>query len=101
MLLSSRTALPAMRSGAVSLPRPVVSFKSFAAFNRLYSSEAAVAEESAAQPAAAEEMSSFQDLETIGVHRNLLDAITKDMGYETMTPVQAKAIAPALKGTDM
>lgn len=100
MLLSARTAFPAARSAASTLPRPVASLKSFASLNRLYSSESAAAETVAPETTAGE-VTSFQDLEAIGVHRNLLDAITKDMRYDSMTPVQAKAINPALKGTDM
>jgi hypothetical protein len=101
MLLSARTVFPAARSAASTLPRPVASLKSFASLNRLYSSEAAAAETVAPETAATGEITSFQDLEAIGVHRNLLDAITKDMRYDSMTPVQAKTINPALKGTDM
>lgn len=101
MLLSARSAFPAARSAASTLPRPVASLKSFASLNRLYSSEAAAAETVAPETAATGEVTSFRDLEAIGVHRNLLDAIIKDMGYDSMTPVQAKAIAPALKGTDI
>lgn len=101
MLLSARSAFPAARSAASTLPRPVASLKSFASFTRLYSSEAAAAESAAPETAATGEISSFRDLEAIGVHRNLLDAITKDMRYDSMTPVQAKTINPALKGTDM
>lgn len=100
MLLSARTAFPAARSAASTLPRPVASLKSFASLNRLYSSEAAAAETVDPETTAGE-VTAFQDLEAIGVHRNLLDAITKDMRYDSMTPVQAKAINPALKGTDM
>lgn len=100
MLLSARSAFPAARSAASTLPRPVASLKSFASLNRLYSSEAA-AETVAPETAATGEITSFQELEAIGVHHNLLDAITKDMRYELMTPVQAKTINPALKGTDM
>lgn len=101
MLLSARTAFPAARLAASALPRRVVSLKSFASLNRLYSSEAAAEETVAPETAATGEVTSFQDLEAIGVHRNLLDAITKDMGYDSMTAVQAKTINPALKGTDM
>jgi len=43
----------------------------------------------------------FGDLSTLGVHQSLIDAITLDMKYERMTPVQAKTINPALKGTDI
>ncbi|PNP51964.1 hypothetical protein THARTR1_07173 [Trichoderma harzianum] len=101
-LLSARAAFPATLSAPTSLSRSIAPLKSFAQFNRLYSADAAVAENNApVESEAVGEMSSFQDLETLGVHRNLLDAITQDMQYDTMTPVQAKAISPALKGTDM
>ncbi|KAL7938132.1 P-loop containing nucleoside triphosphate hydrolase protein [Trichoderma chlorosporum] len=100
-LMSARAAFPATISAPASLSRPVLPLKSFAYFNRLYSADAAVAEEKVPENAAVGEISSFQDLETLGVHRNLLDAITQDMRYDTMTPVQAKAISPALKGTDI
>lgn len=100
-LLSARAAFPATHSGAASLSRPIVPLKSFAYFTRLYSADAAVAEDTAPENAVVGEISSFQELETIGVHRNLLDAVIEDMRYDTMTPVQAKTITPALKGTDM
>jgi ATP-dependent RNA helicase MSS116 len=51
--------------------------------------------------AAEEGITLFKDLKNINVNPNLLEAITKDMRYERMTPVQAKTINPALKGTDM
>ncbi|KAI5463344.1 P-loop containing nucleoside triphosphate hydrolase protein [Mariannaea sp. PMI_226] len=74
---------------------------------RAYSSEVSEAtanqvEESAADtPAAApkNETAKFSDLE--GVHPNLLSGITSGFGYDSMTPVQAKTIKPALKGTDI
>lgn len=50
---------------------------------------------------APKEITRFDDLAQLNVNENLLSAITDDMGYETMTPVQAKTIVPALKGTDM
>ncbi|PTB70624.1 DEAD-domain-containing protein [Trichoderma citrinoviride] len=101
-LLSARAAFPASFSGAASVSRSVAPLKSFAQFNRLYSADAAVAEENTPENAApVGEITSFRDLEAIGVHRNLLDAITQDMRYDTMTPVQAKTITPALKGTDI
>lgn len=100
-LLSARTAFPATLSAPASLSRPIAPLKSFAHFTRFYSADAAVAEDKVPENAAPGEISSFQDLETLGVHRNLLDAITQDMRYDTMTPVQSKAINPALKGTDI
>ncbi|KAL6883935.1 P-loop containing nucleoside triphosphate hydrolase protein [Trichoderma longibrachiatum] len=100
-LLSARAAFPASFSGAASVSRSVAPLKSFAQFNRLYSADAAVAEEKTPENAAVGEITAFRDLESMGVHRNLLDAITQDMRYESMTPVQAKTINPALKGTDI
>lgn len=43
----------------------------------------------------------FGDLSSIGVHENILRAITQDMGYVDMTDVQAMSINPALQGKDM
>lgn len=69
---------------------------------RMYSSEAT------ADATANVAENAEPNLETLGfsglegsIHPNLLRSITKDMGYDTMTPVQAKTIKPALKGTDM
>ncbi|RFU78743.1 atp-dependent rna helicase mss116 [Trichoderma arundinaceum] len=101
MLLSARTTFPATQSAAASLTRPAAPLKSLVCLTRFYSSQAAVAEESAPESVAAGELSSFQELEAIGVHGNLLSAIIKDMRYDTMTPVQSKTITPALKGTDI
>lgn len=35
------------------------------------------------------------------VHPGIIEAITKDMGYETMTDVQSKTISQTLKGVDV
>ncbi|CAN8102724.1 unnamed protein product [Discula destructiva] len=43
----------------------------------------------------------FADLSSVGVHENILRAITHDMRYETMTDVQAMSINPALSGKDI
>lgn len=44
----------------------------------------------------------FQDLADRGlVHPNIVDTITKDMGHQTMTDVQALTIDETLKGTDV
>ena len=44
----------------------------------------------------------FDQLEKQGlVNRNIVRAITQDMGLETMTEVQTRTINQALKGTDM
>lgn len=84
--------------------------KNFANASRFYSSEASAVEAKASDEPSNEIFTttedsvaedSFASLERFGVHRNLLKAITGNMGYETMTPVQSKTIQPALKGTDM
>jgi ATP-dependent RNA helicase MSS116 len=75
--------------------------KSIANTYRLYSDEAAAVQEEISHPAPARDLVNFKDLTQVGVHGSLIDAIVKDMGYESMTPVQSKTINPALKGTDM
>ena len=80
--------------------RPVSAWKSITAVGRTYSTEAdapAHVQENAVDGP----VELFADLGKLGVHQNLLQAITEDMRYERMTPVQAKTINPALKGTDM
>lgn len=79
-------------------------WKAVTQFARLYSSEAAAEsvqqhQENSKKPD--EWTVQFADLADKGVNETLLRAITKDMGYQTMSPVQAKTIGPALKGTDM
>ncbi|KAK2591644.1 hypothetical protein QQS21_010658 [Conoideocrella luteorostrata] len=77
-------------------------FKSIAYASRLYSSEVEAVETQAEDGAVpTTELTNFADLSQLGVHRNLLDAVIKDMRYDTMTPVQSKTINPALKGTDI
>ena len=43
----------------------------------------------------------FADLKKVGVHQNVIDALTQRMRYENMTPVQSMTITPALAGKDM
>lgn len=105
----SRTAVAApLRLGSqrfaqapIRIPQfQIISQRSLSVTCRLHNSEA----ESLATPPledAPKEMTRFDDLAQLNVNENLLSAITDDMGYETMTPVQAKTIVPALKGTDM
>lgn len=94
-------ALKSIAQSSQSALRAPVSINAF----RLYSSEAAAAaaEPSAetSQKAAPALTTRFEDLEKLGVHRNLVDTITKGMKYETMSDVQSKTIEPALKGTDL
>ncbi|UNI21726.1 RNA helicase [Purpureocillium takamizusanense] len=104
MLPRSRALAPVARQGIASLGRSSVPLKSIAQCARMYSSEVTAEDSSVVDAAAAatpEEATQFAHLEQLGVHRNLLKAITDDMGYEDMTPVQAKTINPALKGTDI
>lgn len=43
----------------------------------------------------------FDELTQLDVHETLIRNITKGFGYETMSPVQAATISPALKGMDL
>ncbi|CAK7568542.1 MAG: hypothetical protein SEPTF4163_006535 [Sporothrix epigloea] len=43
----------------------------------------------------------FADLKKVGVHQNVIDALTQRMRYENMTPVQSMTITPALAGKDI
>ncbi|KAJ6789305.1 hypothetical protein PWT90_01045 [Aphanocladium album] len=84
----------------------VNSWKAITQMTRLYSSDSAAAAESPAEhqvaPKQADEWTTeFATLADKGVSQSLLRAITSDMGYQTMSPVQAKTINPALKGTDI
>lgn len=97
----SRAATPIAPRGVVSLARTPSAFKSIAYSSRFYSAEAAAVETKPIEGTVPSDVANFADLSQAGVHRNLLDAITKDMRYEAMTPVQSKTINPALKGTDM
>lgn len=109
LMMRSRTALPIAQKSIASLSRTPATFKNIAYASRLYSSEAAAVEtepieetaEKTIEKLAPEEVVNFAALSEAGVHQNLLDAIIKDMGYDSMTPVQSKTINPALKGTDM
>jgi ATP-dependent RNA helicase MSS116, mitochondrial len=94
--ISTRRVSAALQSRA-----PLYQFRHL---SRAYSTESAQAVRDAegVEGVAAEEgITLFKDLKNINVNPNLLEAITKDMRYERMTPVQAKTINPALKGTDM
>ncbi|KAI9171168.1 ATP-dependent RNA helicase cyt-19 [Paramyrothecium foliicola] len=99
-LVRSRAVLPAIRTAAASATHSPSLFRTFSLSTKHYSS-AAAAQEAEAPSAPAGEITRFEDLSSLGVHRNLIKAITEDMGYETMTPVQAKTIVSALKGTDI
>lgn len=71
---------------------------------RLYSQESAVAHPETDienLPGGIYDVNRFEDLKNLGVNERIVRAITQDMGYETMTEVQALTINPALKGTDL
>ncbi|KAI0457631.1 DEAD-domain-containing protein [Xylaria acuta] len=71
---------------------------------RLYSIESAAAQanrEGEFAAVASAPVSRFGELSKLGVNERLVEALTKGMGYDAMTEVQAMAINPALKGSDM
>lgn len=98
MLARPRASITVSNNLATS--RTVAPLRSLPSIIKSYSTEA----EAAAEQTRAEgngQVTDFEDLRNLGVHENILRSITRDMGYKTMTPVQAKTINPALKGTDM
>ncbi|KAF4437412.1 putative dead-box protein precursor CYT-19 [Fusarium austroafricanum] len=99
LLSQTRAALPIARRQILTNHSSIAAINRIASFTRAYSSEAVAENNEVAVSANAEPPIRFADLE--GVHPNLLRAITDDMTYDTMTPVQAKTIKPALKGTDI
>ncbi|KAG5942094.1 hypothetical protein E4U59_001348 [Claviceps monticola] len=111
-VIRNRAAFAATQRTLLYASKPVSSFRSFTHASRNYSSEApayeaevedAQAEEEVSElpPATPAEAVNFIDLAEKGVHKNLLEAITMDMNYTSMTPVQSKTINPALKGSDI
>jgi ATP-dependent RNA helicase MSS116 len=93
--------LPAVRRQVLTSRTSIAAISRIASITRAYSTEA-TAEQNESEPipsAEAEPEVRFADLQ--GIHPNLLKPIIEDMKYDTMTPVQAKTIQPALKGTDM
>lgn len=91
-------------SAAPTSIRSVTPMSRLAAMSRSYSSETIAPEVSATDDAPQPpqgDVVRFEDLASLGVHPKLIESITKGLKYETMTPVQAKTINPALKGTDM
>ncbi|KAI0387680.1 ATP-dependent RNA helicase mss116 [Hypomontagnella monticulosa] len=71
---------------------------------RLYSQESAATSPRADtddSPASLYNVTKFEDLEKLGVDERIVRAITVDMGYDTMTEVQALTVNPALKGVDL
>ncbi|KAL2159014.1 hypothetical protein VTH06DRAFT_3045 [Thermothelomyces fergusii] len=67
---------------------------------RFYSAESAAAQ-SSSQKGSSGRITRFEDMRNLGVHDNLVDSITRGLGYETMTDVQSMTISPALAGKDV
>ena len=99
LVAGRRLVAPTVQRTAAALSRSSIPMQGKFSRIMMYSTEATALETEAIELPNAEEVTAFADLSQ--VHPNLLEAITKDMGYDTMTPVQAKTINPALKGTDM
>lgn len=99
LLSQTRTTLPIARRQIVPVLSTLSPLNRIASISRAYSSEASAAQDEAPVAAPTDAVPKFADLE--GVHPNLITAITEGMSYDNMTPVQAKTITPALKGTDM
>ncbi|KAL7627553.1 hypothetical protein AAE478_001746 [Parahypoxylon ruwenzoriense] len=71
---------------------------------RLYSYESTAARPQAEvenSAASSGRVTRFADLSKLGVHENIVRAITQGMKYETMTEVQSLTIKPALQGVDL
>ena len=91
------TAQPTLRATLppVSLTRHVIP--------RYYASEAAAvrSEEPTEGASSSGLITRFADLVKLDVDRNLVSALTRGMGYDTMTEVQTLTINPAMKGVDL
>ncbi|KAK2932223.1 Helicase superfamily 1/2, ATP-binding domain [Fusarium oxysporum f. sp. vasinfectum] len=99
LLTQTRTALPAVRRQVLTSQSSIAAISRIASITRAYSTEAVAEQNESAPSVEAEPQVRFADLQ--GIHPNLLKPIINDMKYDTMTPVQAKTIQPALKGTDI
>lgn len=100
-MLRSRAAMPIACQPTIML-RSIAPSNKFISISRMYSTEeAAVSAEPEVADSASSDTMEFRELSKLGVHPALVQIITEKMRYDTMTPVQAKTITPALKGTDM
>ncbi|KAH6895495.1 P-loop containing nucleoside triphosphate hydrolase protein [Thelonectria olida] len=101
-LISQTRTLPIASRRIASIPSSITPLNRIASIARAYSSEAPAAQEetsATARTTSPDETVKFTDLD--GIHPNILRAITHELNYDEMTPVQAKTIQPALKGTDI
>lgn len=100
-MLRSRAAMPIACQPTIML-RSIAPSNKFISISRMYSTEeAAVSAEPEVADSASSDTMEFRELSKLGVHPALVQIITEKMRYDTMTPVQAKTITPALKGTDI
>ncbi|KAF4994741.1 hypothetical protein FGRMN_5595 [Fusarium graminum] len=99
LLSQTRAALPVARRQVLTTQSSIASINRLASFARAYSSEAVAEQSSETASSDAEPVVRFAELD--GISPNLIRVILDDMKYDTMTPVQAKTIKPALKGTDI
>ncbi|KAI8723464.1 hypothetical protein NCS52_00202200 [Fusarium sp. LHS14.1] len=99
LISQTRAALPVARRQVLSAQSSIATLNKISFISRAYSAEATAQASEPTSSAPAEEIARFSDLED--VDQSLLKAIVDGMKYETMTPVQAKTIVPALKGTDI
>jgi len=91
--------LPVVRRQVLTNQSSIAVISRIASITRAYSTEAVAEQNEPAPSAEAEPEVRFSELK--GIHPNLLKTIIDDMKYDTITPVQAKTIKPALKGTDI
>jgi hypothetical protein len=99
---------PAVKSAASSLSPYSATLSERAAptrvFLRTLSQSARTRDAAATEQAQNEEgpeIRTFEDLQQLGVHPTLTDAIKSQFGYTEMTPVQIKSVRPALAGRDL
>ncbi|CAK7273704.1 hypothetical protein SEPCBS119000_005795 [Sporothrix epigloea] len=96
-LVLQRHGVPALSQTA----RLARCYSDHAAAAAAATAEAEVQAEAETEAASPGLITRFADLEKIGVHANIIDALTKRMRYENMTPVQSMTITPALAGKDI
>lgn len=104
--LASKISTRSLARSTQSRPSIVATCRLPALWSRSYSATAdatATPQDSSAEASAEGEglVTRFEDLSTLGVHENVVSAITKGMGYETMSQVQSMTIQSALAGKDM
>lgn len=97
--VSFRASSAALGFARSSRPSPAL-YRPASSLLRFYSAEAAAAQNSS-DNGSSNLVTRFEELRKLGVHENLVLSITKGLGYETMTDVQAMTVNPALAGKDV